>query len=246
MRIRSIPALLTTLCLSGLLAGLAVGQDAPTNLKVFPKDTSREALVAEMRHFSFALDVRCSHCHARREDGERGLDYASDANPNKNKAREMLRMVATINNELLPNVPDRDDPPVVVTCKTCHRGTTKPRLLRQELLLAAHQNGGQAAVEKFNELKEDYGNVGAYDFREWETNTVAEQLVAEGNFADALIIYSMNAERFPESASVWYGIGDTQEKLGNVPGAIEAFEKSLALDERATRTTDRLEKLKAK
>jgi len=151
----------------------------------------------------------------------------------KDKARAMLRMVATINNELLPNVPGRDDPPVVVTCKTCHRGTAKPRLLSQEMLLAAHQSGGQGAVDKFNELKESSSDIGAYDFREGETNTVAENLAEEGKYEDALVVYTMNIERFPESASIWFGMGSAHENLGHVPAAIEAYEKAVALDPRS-------------
>lgn len=244
IRIWSVFLLMFTLAVSGSLVKHAAGQDPLTNLQVFPKDISRQALMAEMRQFAFALDVRCTHCHARREDG-RGNDFASDANPNKDKARAMLRMMATINNELLPLVPDRGDPPVVVTCKTCHRGTTKPRLLAQEMLLAAHQSGGQAAVDKFKQLQTDAADVGAYDFREWETNTVAEKLAAEGQFEDALIIYSMNAERFPQSASIWTGIGEMNEKLDRIPAAIEAYEKAVVLDARSPAAA-RLEELKAK
>ena len=226
-----------------VLPNASLAQDQPENLKVFPADMSREAVVAEMRHFAFALNVRCTHCHARKADG-RGTDFVIDANPNKEKTRAMMRMVNTINNELLAELPDRDDPPVVVTCKTCHRGTVKPRVLGQELLLAAHKGGGAAAVEKFNELQRDFSEVGAYDFREWETNTVAEKLVSEGRFEDALIIYKMNAERFPESGSIWFGIGEAYEGLQNLPAAIEAYEKAVELDPRSP-AVDRLEELKS-
>ena len=162
-----------------VLPNASLAQDQPENLKLFPSDMSRDAVLAEMRHFTLAMNVRCTHCHTRKADG-RGTDFVSDANPNKEKTRAMMRMVDTINKELLAALPDRDDPPVVVTCKTCHRGTVKPRVLGQELLLAAHQGGGAAAVEKFNELQRDFSEVGAYDFREWETNTVAEKLAEEG------------------------------------------------------------------
>lgn len=220
-------------------------QDAPTNLQVFPPDISRSELTDQMRHFTFALNVRCTHCHVRREGGG-GMDFASDNNPNKETARAMMRMVKTINNDLLAALPNRVDPPVVVTCKTCHRGTVSPRLLGQEMLLAAHKDGGEAAVAKFNELKENFADVGAYDFREWETNTVAERLAAEGKHSDALVIYQMNAERFPESPSIWLGIGEQHEALGNISKAIEALEKSVALDPRNRGAAAKLEELKSK
>ncbi|NQV72797.1 c-type cytochrome [bacterium] len=226
-----------------VLPSVSLAQDQPENLKVFPSDMSRDAVLAEMRHFTLAMNVRCTHCHARKADG-RGTDFVSDANPNKDKARAMMRMVDTINKELLASLPDRDDPPVVVTCKTCHRGTVKPRVLGQELLLAAHKGGGAAAVDKFNQLQRDFSEVGAYDFREAETNSVAEKLVDEGRFEDALIIYTMNLERFPESGDIWFGIGEAQEGLEDMPAAIEAYEKAVALDPRGP-AAKRLEELKS-
>ena len=54
-----------------------------------------------MRGFSRALGVRCQYCHV----GEEGqplseFDFASDDNPNKDRAREMLRMLGTVNDHL--------------------------------------------------------------------------------------------------------------------------------------------------
>ncbi len=34
------------------------------NLKYFSADIGGDALIQRMRGFSFALDVRCQHCHA--------------------------------------------------------------------------------------------------------------------------------------------------------------------------------------
>ena len=34
------------------------------NLQVLPKDLARDSLVQIMRGFSFALGVRCQHCHS--------------------------------------------------------------------------------------------------------------------------------------------------------------------------------------
>ncbi|MEE9149881.1 MAG: hypothetical protein V3U27_21095, partial [Candidatus Tectomicrobia bacterium] len=44
---------------------------------------------------------------------------------------------------------------------------------------------------------------GSYDFGEWETNQVAEQLTAEGRIRDAIAIYELNSEFYPESVSRW-------------------------------------------
>jgi hypothetical protein len=51
---------------------------------------------------------------------------ASDANPKKKLAREMMKMTAEINVKWLkPTIKDADKHPV--TCNTCHRGAEEPK-----------------------------------------------------------------------------------------------------------------------
>jgi len=157
----------------------------------------------------------------------------------------MLRMMETINKELLPALENRSEPAFEITCKTCHRATARPRILSQEMLLAAHEDGAQGAIDKFNELREDYDNTGTYDFREWETNTVAERLAEDGMHEDAITIYRMNLERFPESIGSFLGIAESYEALENIPAAIEAYEKALELNPDMRRTRTHVDELKA-
>lgn len=122
------------------------------NLQVLPDSISGEALTQMMRGFGTALGVKCGHCHVRGEDG---MDFASDAKPHKQIAREMIRMVVEINGETLPGI-DRETghdhrehsgaheehhhtesharettaraehASLRVTCWTCHRGELVP------------------------------------------------------------------------------------------------------------------------
>ena len=222
------PTRLAALAACLLLPFVASAQNGPQNLEFYPTNITRGELIGEMRHFTFALGVRCEHCHVRNENG-RGFDFASDENPNKEKARVMLFMTDAINSQFLPDLAERDDPPVKVVCKTCHRGTPKPRLLWQEMVLTTHEEGPEAAIAQFEQLREDYDNAGAYDFREMEMNVVGEELAAEGHHEDAIIIYRMNAERFPLSAMPWVGIGESYEAMGQKDDAVEAYEKALEL-----------------
>jgi hypothetical protein len=104
-----------------------------TNLKILPKDISRNDLVGVMRGFAINLGTRCEHCHVGEGNDLSKFDFASDAKPEKATARTMLAMVTTINRDLLKGVGDPAKPPVV-TCYTCHRGALKP--------LAAAPSGG--------------------------------------------------------------------------------------------------------
>ncbi len=93
------------------------------NAKVLPKDIGADRLRDTMRRFSVSLGVRCTFCHTGTEQmpfAQR--DFSSDANPRKNVARAMMRMVDRLNQDL-PKIAGRD---ARVTCFTCHRGAARP------------------------------------------------------------------------------------------------------------------------
>ncbi len=94
--------------------------DSLTNLKVFPKDIEVRALISQIRGFALDLGVRCEFWHVGEPNQPLSeFDFAADEKETKLKAREMLRMVGHINEEHLPEVPNRSDPPIEVTCETC-------------------------------------------------------------------------------------------------------------------------------
>jgi Photosynthetic reaction centre cytochrome C subunit len=82
----------------------------PTNLRVLPPDTNIRQVMTAFRE---ALGVQCNYCHMQG-------DFASDDNPKKNTARNMLRIAADVN----ASFPDGKRH---VTCYTCHHGEAKPK-----------------------------------------------------------------------------------------------------------------------
>lgn len=96
----------------------------PTNIKALPKDITGDQVIKQMRQFTGDLGVECEFCHARNPETKRN-DFASDANPVKEKARVMIKMTADINTKYLAELGSRTstDP---VTCGTCHRGSAMP------------------------------------------------------------------------------------------------------------------------
>ncbi len=96
----------------------------PTNLKVLPKDMTGPQVIAIMRQFEGDLGVECSYCHAK-DPATGRLNFASDANPTKDRARVMMRMTSTINSEYLTQLTD-PKAESSVTCGTCHQGMPKP------------------------------------------------------------------------------------------------------------------------
>ena len=67
-----------------------------------------------MRFWARSLGVSCDHCHPG--------DSASEAKPEKNAARAMLRMTRRINVETARVAKSGGS----VTCCTCHRGHVIP------------------------------------------------------------------------------------------------------------------------
>ena len=95
------------------------------NLKVLPKNIPHEALHQVMDNWAQALGVHCNFCHARGDDGK--MDFASDAKPEKNMAREMYKMTAKINTKFFEGKKDSLDMVVGdIKCITCHRGGPHP------------------------------------------------------------------------------------------------------------------------
>ena len=71
--------------------------------------------------YSRSLGVNCTHCHVVDQ-------WDKDDKPTKPIAREMSKMVQTINNDLLKPIKNLKGPNPIVNCTTCHRGQIKPAL----------------------------------------------------------------------------------------------------------------------
>jgi len=113
------------------IAGSKPPQAPPKrNLKVLPKNISPEELDAVMDSFKVALNVKCDFCHSPRKDDPKKLDFASDEKPEKEIARDMLKMTTKINKKFFNfrKAKDADGKEILppVTCKTCHNGQPHP------------------------------------------------------------------------------------------------------------------------
>jgi hypothetical protein len=98
-----------------------------TNLKVLPNTISSKDLQEIMADdCEDGLGVSCGFCHANAKDGH-GLDFASDAKPEKEITRAMMRMTLGINKKYFkvkhPNIGSNA---LTVTCTTCHKGEAFP------------------------------------------------------------------------------------------------------------------------
>ncbi len=203
------------------------------NLKVLPADTSPDRLRAAMRGFTGALGVRCNYCHV----GEEGkplstFDFPSDANPNKDRAREMMRMVGSVAGHLQkiePSGPER----VGVRCQTCHQGRPRPTTLEEELLAAYRKDGRKAIAPRYSELRERYYGAGGLDFGEHSLNNLGYELLesaAADDLEAAIAVLRLNAEQYPKSGNAWDSLAEAYAKAGKREIAAIYYRKSLEND----------------
>ncbi len=124
----------TVIAVAGIIAiaGAGVAAGSPPrgsfkNLKVLPKDISSKTLSKIMvDDFGDGLGVSCNFCHAE-EKGSHRLDYASDAKPEKEMARSMMRMTLKINKNFFHiRHAEIGASTLIIGCNTCHNGLPHP------------------------------------------------------------------------------------------------------------------------
>jgi hypothetical protein len=88
------------------------------NIKVLT-GLPQSQLIPVMNYMASSLGRRCNFCHVN-NNGQ--WDYASDEKPEKNTAREMIKLVIDVNKNSFKGS-------VEVGCFTCHRGRNQPQAL---------------------------------------------------------------------------------------------------------------------
>ena len=85
-----------------------------------------------------------------------------------------------------------------------------------------------AAVKQYRELKATQNS--EYDFREAELNTLGYQLLQMKKVAEALEIFKLNVEAYPQAANTYDSLGEAYLANGDKELAITNYKKSLELN----------------
>lgn len=122
------------------------------NLKVLPKDITKDSLMGLMKNYETSLGVNCTYCHMPSKTDPTKLDFANDAKIEKEIARGMIMMTNEINEKhFKPYFPDPKPNQVhVVNCVMCHRGTPNPEkyLSKMEIMYKTYDPDRDNRKEK--------------------------------------------------------------------------------------------------
>ena len=206
--------------------------EEPENLKVLPAEVKGARLGGVMRGFASALGVRCEHCHVGEGPDLAKFDFPSDEKAAKRKARVMFKMVQQINENHLSELTElgvKDSERIEVTCMTCHRTNKKPLMLGNLLTETIEDDGVDAAVAQYHELREQYYGGFVYDFSAGSLIGLGERLGREERVDAGLRILELEIEVSGKSANAYFTLGNVQANAGMVDAAIASFEQGSAL-----------------
>jgi tetratricopeptide (TPR) repeat protein len=104
-------------------------------------------------------------------------------------------------------------------------------------------SGVDAAVKQYRDLKAAQPTV--YNFDEDELNSLGYRLLNAKKFNDAIRIFQLNVEAYPQSGNVYDSLGEAYMNAGNKPLAIANYQKSLQLNPKNAGAVSMLRKLGA-
>jgi hypothetical protein len=119
----------------------------------------------------------------------------------------------------------------------------KGEALSEVLLKTIDERGIDAAVAEYRSLKER--GFGDLYTNESDINALGYRLLSRKRVPEAIEILKLNVEAYPASANVYDSLAEAYFVSGNVPLAIQNYEKSLSLDPSNTNAAMMLKKLKA-
>jgi tetratricopeptide (TPR) repeat protein len=205
--------------------------DDPSNLEVLPEDISAAELRDTMRGFSRGTGSRCSACHVGEVEADLSTyDFSLDDKEMKLKAREMISLVDNINEQIAAAFPHSSEPPMQVTCATCHRGQAKPEMIEDVLTKTVTGEGLESAIQKYRKLRERYHGGYTFDFSERVLTRIAEDYGVNGDFDEALGFINLNLEFFPESSISYVLRAQVRTETQDTEGAREDYRKALEIE----------------
>ena len=132
-----------------------------------------------------------------------------------------------------------------VTAMNIHTLTVVPRGMPVSDVIAEiiRTDGLEAAVSKYHELQKSLPD--DYFFNEGSFNALGYQFLNEEKYKEAIVIFQLNVETYPDSWNVYDSLAEAFMKKGDKDLAIKYYNKSLELNphnENGRRMLEQLQK----
>lgn len=119
----------------------------------------------------------------------------------------------------------------------------KKKSVGDEITAALDAGNDKTTWKRYQQLKKN--NFEGYYMSEGELNMVGYNYLQAGQLDQAITVFRINVDAFPESYNVYDSLGEAYMKKGNKTLAIENYERSLALNPQNENAASMLEKLHA-
>ena len=110
-----------------------------------------------------------------------------------------------------------------------------------ELLSVIQEKGIKAGIAHFNTIKDN----DVFDLNEGEMNNIGYKLMGAGKTEEALQVFKLNVDEFPEGFNVYDSYAEALMNLGQKDAAIKNYRKSVEMNPANQNGIDMLEKLGA-
>jgi tetratricopeptide (TPR) repeat protein len=116
------------------------------------------------------------------------------------------------------------------------------REVREAVWQTIEESGVAAGIQRYHEMKETYAPEG---FDEFVLNSLGYRLLRAERFDDAIAIFRLNIEEYPDAWNPYDSMGEAYMMAGDLETAIEFYEKSLELNPDNTGGKAMLERIRA-
>jgi hypothetical protein len=110
------------------------------------------------------------------------------------------------------------------------------------LSAAIASNGINSAIQQYRDLKT--ASPAIYNFDENQLNALGYQLIGNRKLKDAIRIFQLNIEAYPQSSNVYDSLGEAFMDNGDTQDAIANYQKSLQINPKSGNAIKMLQKLK--
>lgn len=117
------------------------------------------------------------------------------------------------------------------------------RVVRRRLQKVLRDDGVQDTIAEYKQLKRHYP---AEAFTESLLNGLGYQLMQQERYADAIELFKLNVDEYPEASNPYDSLGEAYMMYGDVEHAIENYERSVEINPDNTNGHQMLERLRAK